>query len=226
MPLKILLVTATSSEADSLKMITGMQTIPYGFLFRGIEIIPLVAGVGSVATAWALTKSFSSGLKPDLAINIGIAGSFRDDIPTGEVVVPVSDCFADAGVETSSGFLTLSEAGLADPDSFPFRSGRIFSENKFVSRAVEQLRPVSAVTVNMATGSQNNIKMISERYHPDIETMEGAAFFYVCSKENIPFLSIRAVSNKVEPRDREKWNIPLAINNLSKKFGEVLSLLD
>jgi futalosine hydrolase len=68
--------------------------------------------------------------------------------------------------------------------------------------------------------------LISERYHPDIETMEGAAFFYVCSRENIPFLAIRAVSNKVELRNREKWNIPLAINNLSEKFGELLLSFD
>jgi futalosine hydrolase len=173
-----------------------------------------------------MTKHFSSGLKHDLAINIGIAGSFRDDLRTGEVVVPVSDCFADAGVETSSGFLTLAEAGLVDPDAFPFRSGRIFSDNRFVSRAVKLLRPVNAITVNTATGLQNNIKMISERYHPDIETMEGAAFFYVCSKENIPFLAIRAVSNRVEPRNRKKWNIPLAINNLSEKLKEVLLSLE
>jgi futalosine hydrolase len=226
MSLRIILVTATSSEADTLKMIPGVQIIPDGFSLEGNEIIPLVTGVGSVATAWALTKNFSSGLKPDLAINIGIAGSYRDDILIGEVVVPVSDCFADAGVETKSGFLTLAEAGLADPETFPFRSGRIFSENRFVSRAVEQLRPVNAITVNMATGSQNNIKMISERYHPDIETMEGAAFFYVCSKENIPFLAIRAVSNRVEPRKREKWNIPLAINNLAEKLGGVLLSLE
>jgi futalosine hydrolase len=226
MPLRILFVTATSSEADTLKMIPGMQIIPEGFSFEGNEIIPLVTGVGSVATAWAMTKHFSSGLKHDLAINIGIAGSFRDDLRTGEVVVPVSDCFADAGVETSSGFLTLAEAGLVDPDAFPFRSGRIFSDNRFVSRAVKLLRPVNAITVNTATGLQNNIKMISERYHPDIETMEGAAFFYVCSKENIPFLAIRAVSNRVEPRNRKKWNIPLAITNLSEKLKEVLLSLE
>lgn len=226
MPLRILLVTATSSEADALKMISGVQIITEGFSFEGNEIVPIVTGVGTVATAWALTRNFTSGLIPDLAINIGIAGSYRDDIRTGEVVVPVSDCFADAGVETISGFLTLAEAGLADPDAFPFRSGRIFSENRFVSGAVERLRPVNAITVNMATGTQNNIKMMSERYHPDIETMEGAAFFYVCSKEKIPFLAIRAISNRVEPRKRQKWDIPLAISNLADKLGEVLLSLD
>jgi futalosine hydrolase len=223
MPLRIILVAATSSEADLLKKIPGMQIATGGFSFKGTEIVPFITGVGSVATTWAMTKKFSSCIKPDLAINIGIAGSFRDDILTGEVVLPVSDCFADAGVEAGGGFLTLAEAGLEDPDIFPFRSGRIFSENRFVSGATELLRSVNAITVNTTTGLENSIKMISERYHPDIETMEGAAFFYVCSKEDIPFLAIRAVSNRVEPRNRENWNIPLAIHNLSQKLGEVLS---
>ncbi len=222
MPLRIILVTATSSEADVLKKVPGMQIISEGYIFGGNQITPLITGVGSVATAWAMTKIFSSGIKADLAINIGIAGSYRDDLPVGEVVLPVTDCFADAGVETSSGFLTLAEAGIVDPEGFPFKSGRLFSDNRFVSKAARLLRPVNAITVNTSTGMQNNIKLISERYHPDIETMEGAAFFYVCSRENIPFLAIRAVSNKVEPRNREKWNIQLAIKNLSEKLGELL----
>jgi futalosine hydrolase len=222
MPLRIILVTATSSEADTLKTVTGMQIISERFFFGDNEITPLITGVGSVATAWAMTKIFSSGLKADLAINIGIAGSYRDDLPVGDVVIPVNDCFADAGVESSSGFLTLAEAGLVDPDAFPFKSGRLFSNNRFVSGASRLFRPVNAITVNTSTGMQNNIKLISEKYHPDIETMEGAAFFYVCSRENIPFLALRAVSNRVEPRNRDKWNIPLAIKNLSEKLGELL----
>jgi futalosine hydrolase len=68
--------------------------------------------------------------------------------------------------------------------------------------------------------------MILKRYHPDIETMEGAAFFYVCSKENIPFLALRAVSNRVEPRDKAKWNIPLALKNLSDELGKVLLTIE
>lgn len=213
MPLKILAVAATSAEAGVLTVIPG------------IEVIPIVTGVGSVATAWAMTKHLSSGLVIDLALNIGIAGSYDDGIRTGDVVLPVSDCFADAGIETKSGFLTFAEAGLQDPDAFPFKAGRIISENTFVSQASRILRPVNAVTVNTATGSENSIKMIFRKYHPDIETMEGAAFFYICSREKIPFIAIRAISNKVEPRDRDKWNIPLALENLSVKLKEVLLTL-
>ena len=61
-----------------------------------------------------------------------------------------------------------------------------------------------------------------EKYNPDIETMEGATFFYICSRENIPFLALRAISNRVEPRNKEKWNIQLALDNLSEKLKEVL----
>jgi len=220
------MVIATQAEADTLKIIPGIKNTQAGLSLGSSEIIPLVTGVGSVATAWAMTKWISSGSKPDLALNIGIAGSYRDDLVTGEVAVPVSDCFADAGVDTGKSFLTLAEAGLEDPDRFPFRGGWINAENRFVTKASEVLRTVRAVTVNTASGSPFNIKMILKKYHPDIETMEGAAFFYICSKENIPFLALRAVSNRVEPCNKERWNIPLALNNLSERLKEVLFLFE
>jgi futalosine hydrolase len=212
MPLRILVVSATQTESEILKEVNG------------VDLIPVVTGVGAVATAWTLTRYLCGEQLPDLAVNIGIAGSFNSDIPPGDVVMPVSDCFADSGVEDRSGFLSLSEAGLQDSDELPFRSGRIIAENRFVSAASQILRPVSAITVNTASGSLPTIARISEKYHPDIETMEGAAFFYVCSREKIPFMALRAVSNMVEPRDREKWNIGLALANLSVKLHEILLL--
>ncbi|MFZ2340123.1 MAG: futalosine hydrolase [Bacteroidales bacterium] len=213
MPPRILVVSATQAESEILKAING------------VDLIPLVTGVGTVATAWTLTRHFCGDQLPDLAVNIGIAGSFNNDIQPGNVVMPVSDCFADSGIEDRSGFLSLSEAGLQDPDELPFRSAKIIAENRFVSAASEILRPVSAITVNTATGSLPTIARLSEKYHPDIETMEGAAFFYVCSRERIPFMALRAVSNMVEPRDREKWKTEMALANLSVKLNEVLLLL-
>jgi len=56
--------------------------------------------------------------------------------------------------------------------------------------------------------------------------MEGATFFYICIREKIPFLALRAVSNKVEPRNRDNWNITLALNNLSEKLYEVITRLE
>ena len=163
--------------------------------------------------------------KPDLAINGGIAGSYKDEFIIGDVVIPFSDCFADAGIEDGDVFLTLSEAGLVNADEFPFKNGKLYSDMTNKEKMLNLLRPVSAITVNTATGSESSRLRLQKKYNPDIETMEGATFFYICSLENIPFLALRAVSNKVEPRNKNNWNIPLALNSLSEKLFEVLLTL-
>jgi len=43
--------------------------------------------------------------------------------------------------------------------------------------------------------------------------------------EKIPFIALRAISNRVGAAERKNWNIPLAINNLSEKLKELLTLL-
>jgi futalosine hydrolase len=223
--LKVLLIAATDAEAEALRRIPEIQTGPDGFLLGKCAVSLLVTGVGSMATSWAMTKWFSSNTKPDLAINIGIAGSYNMNISIGDVVIPVSDCFADAGIEDGDSFITIEEAGFADPDRFPFKKGRIVSENIYCTAALTFLRPVTAITVNSATGSETAIGRLLKKYNPDIETMEGATFFYICSGEKLPFLALRSISNRVEPRNKDKWNIPLALNNLSEKLNDFLLMV-
>ncbi|MDD2492134.1 MAG: hypothetical protein PHV12_08105, partial [Bacteroidales bacterium] len=62
-------------------------------------------------------------------------------------------------------------------------------------------------------------------FKPQIESMEGAAFFYVCLLEKIPFVELRSVSNEVGERDRSKWNIPLALSQLRESVKELLQSL-
>ena len=226
MSFRILFVTATISEADVLKKISGMVTVPEGFRFGKFEIVFLVTGVGSISTAWALKQWITLNGKPELAINCGIAGSYKDEIIPGDVVMPFSDCFADAGIEDGDNFFTLSEAGLISADEFPYKDGLIFTDNRYSDKIKSILKPVRAITVNTATGSDASRKKLLEKFNPDIETMEGATFFYICSLENIPFIALRAISNKVERRNKNNWNIALPLNNLSAKLNEVLLTLE
>lgn len=226
MAVKILLVTATIAEAECLKKIEGIKTTPDRILLGKCEISFLITGVGSMATSWELTKWLSVNPKPDLAVNIGIAGSYKENIQIGDVVVPVTDCFADAGFGSGRNFLTLAEAGLEDPEKFPFKGGKIRSENRYLSLALKQLMPVDAITVNTATGSRETIDRLLKKYNPDIETMEGATFFYICSRENLPFLAIRSISNRVEIRNKDNWNIPLALDKLSEKMEDFLLMIE
>lgn len=223
---KVLIVAATGSEADAFRKIPGLKPSREGFLSGNTEINLLITGVGSVATSWSMMKWLSLNVSPDLALNIGIAGSYREEIAIGDVVIPVSDRFADAGVETSSRFLTLSEAGIGDPDKFPFKNGEIIADNVYNKKMISRLKQVKAITVNTSSGSDVTIERLRGKYNPDIETMEGATFFYICSEERIPFLAIRSISNRVEPRNKDKWDIPLALNNLSEKLIEFFLMFE
>ena len=179
-----------------------------------------------MATAWAMKQWLCGNEKTELAINAGIAGSFNRDIPVGSVVMPVSDCYSDLGIETTSGIDPLSETPFMPTDKFPFVDGRIICNNKFSEMAGRIIKPVRAVTTNTSTGTETTAEKIRRLWEPDIETMEGAAFFYICSMEKIPFLSLRAISNMVGPREINKWDISLALSNLSDKIKDFLLLID
>lgn len=222
---KVLFVTATRIEADVIGSIKGIHVIPGGYRYSNTEMRVLIAGVGSVSTAWEMQKWFSVNGKPDLAINLGIAGSYREDIKIGDVVIPMTDCFADAGIEDGDNFLTLSEAGLAGPNQFPFLEGLIHTDKYYANILKGIASTVSAITVNTATGSDSTRNKLVKKFDPDIETMEGATFFYICSREKIPFLALRAVSNMVEIRNKKNWDIKLALANLAEKLTEVLLTL-
>jgi futalosine hydrolase len=222
---KILFVTATDAEADAVRKAPGMKSSGDRLFSGCAEISVLVTGIGSVATAWGMSKLLASGERPDLAINAGIAGSFSELINIGDIVFPVEDCFADAGIEEGNSFLTLGEAGLDNPDRFPFRNGKLFADHEIVKKISPVLKPVRAVTVNCASGSEQTIARLLKKFNPEIETMEGAAFFYICSREEIPFLALRSISNRIESRNRKNWNIRLALDNLSEKLNEIILLL-
>ncbi len=203
-----------------------MMSVTGGYRFGNFDISLLVTGVGSISTAWEMKQWISVNEKPDLALNAGMAGSYKDEFDIGDVVMPVTDCFADAGIEDGDNFLTLSEAGLTSADEFPYSNGFLFADTRYSVQMKRLLKPVRAITVNTATGSEAGRRKLLQKFNPDIETMEGATFFYICARENIPFLALRAISNRVEPRNKSNWNIALALDNLSEKINEVLNTLE
>ena len=81
---------------------------------------------------------------------------------------------------------------------------------------------MKGITVNTVHGNEASIVKIVDRLNPDVESMEGAACFMVCEKFNIPCMQIRAISNKVEKRNKTIWDMPLAIKNLNTKVQQII----
>ena len=173
-------------------------------IYNGLDISILITGAGMVPTAFALGKHLAKNTY-DLAINIGIAGSFDRDIALGEVVEITEDTFAELGAEDDENFITIDELGF----------GKSGFSSTYPLPAKFNLKKTAAITVNTVHGNEASIKKLSNRVNAQIESMEGAAFFYACAAAGVPCMQIRAVSNYVEKRNRGAWQIGLAIKNLN-----------
>jgi futalosine hydrolase len=210
--MRILFVAATEAEVKSLKLKVESLKNPSTFNFK-----LLVTGVGMVATAYALGRELATN-KYDLAINLGIAGSFDHSITLGDVVEVTTDTIAGLGAEDDDTFLPISQMGFGE-SVFTATKSLANISNKF------NLKQVTAITVNTVHGNEVSIQKIQKRLNPQTESMEGAAFFYACKEAGVPCLQIRAVSNYVEKRNRDNWQIGLAIKNLNTFAVELLNVI-
>lgn len=180
----------------------------------------LVTGVGIPTTIFNLTKKLMSK-NYDLAIQAGIAGTFNETFSLSEVVVVKEDCFGDIGMEEKGRFYSLFDNGFLKENEFPFSDGKLFNHSKILEKS--SLSKAKAVTINKISDDIFHNKMIHEKFNSEIETMEGAAFHYVCLQQKINFLQLRSISNKVGERDKSKWKLKSSIDNLNK---ELITLFD
>jgi len=225
----ILILSATKLEVASLVEVLGKPFFTdeklSSFRFGKLRIDLLISGIGMVAKAFWLGK-YLSAKNYDFALNTGIAGSFVNEISIGEVMNVSTDQFSEIGALTPNGFLSATDLNFNDFENFPFQSGLLINSTDFEKYGLQNLKQVTGITSNTIHGEINSISAVAERFHPDVETMGGAAFLYCSHSEKIPCAQIRAISNFVEVRDKSRWNIPLAVKNLTTTTLEILDYLN
>jgi futalosine hydrolase len=198
--MRILFVAATEFEVKRLVESKVLKV-------RGQNVSFLITGVGMVATAFALGRELATN-RYDLAINLGIAGSFDRSIALGDLAEITEDSIAELGAEDDETFMSISQMGFGESK---------FAASKQLSAIYNgrTIKQATAITVNTVHGNETSIKRVQQRLNAQIESMEGAAFFYACHEAGVPCMQIRAVSNYVEKRNRGAWQIELAVENLN-----------
>lgn len=216
--MRTLIVAATALEVAPLAealSISPERAILRGGRFRGAAIDLLVTGVGMVATAAWCARTLAQH-HYDLALNVGVCGSFDPAITPGAVVHVAADRLSELGAEDGDDFLTIHQMQLLAESEFPYTDGQLVNAEPPANAVIASLPAVRGITVNTVHGSDATIARVSGRFDPQVESMEGAAFMYVCLVAGLPFAQIRAVSNVVERRNRAAWKIPEAIQNLTR----------
>ena len=215
----ILLVAATTFEIQP--VINYLQSHANEVPPRSVSL--LITGIGSMATAYHLTKSIAQQ-RPDYIIQAGIGGSFSAQFPPGQVVLVESDRMGDLGVEENGHFKDLFDMGFMQ--DVPGTAQARWLVNPHLSRWKKQELPlVRGITVNEITTAASRIQHFQQNQPATVESMEGAALHYICLQEDIPFIQIRSISNFVGERDKQHWRIKEAIAHLNEQLINIIKTL-
>ena len=217
--MRILIVTATRMEIAPLLAAFHQTAERSAKLTRHShrlhQVDILTTGVGMVPTA-AWCAHVLARNTYDVALNFGVCGSFDRALPPGTVVHVVADRIAELGAEDDDAFLTMAE--LNQPGDCEFVNAA-----PPANPVLQELPAVTGISVNTVHGNTRSIAEVTARFHPQVESMEGAGFMCACQAGRIPFAQVRAVSNIVEQRNRGAWQMAEAIGSLGRA---ALAILD
>lgn len=205
-------------------------------------IIVAITGVGKVNAAHISTKVFEKLLSehpaklPDIVISMGIGGAYpASGLSVGDIAVAIEETYGDEGVISKDGFKDMSEIGLPifslNEDNQTKIYNRIELDDKLSKKAFEIIRNLEIgadckkgvfITVSSCSGTLKRAEELKRAFNGLCENMEGASIAHISKIYRLPMIEVRGISNIVEDRDKEKWNINLASRNCQEAVLAVL----
>ncbi|MFR0619058.1 5'-methylthioadenosine/S-adenosylhomocysteine nucleosidase [Bifidobacterium thermophilum] len=211
-----------------------------------VSVVVCVGGMGKVA-AGAAAQMLICEYHPDALIFSGIAGSLNPLLEIGDIVVGGSLVY----LETNNDIIAECDPFLhtyASDDRLSALACQVLDEQGYrrVPSLAEMDGTAAAVAATdndpnrrytlgtIATSDQFNtdpdvLEHTRRVWHGDCEEMEGAAAAHVCAKNRVPFLAVRAMSNRCgeayEDLNRHQSDMTLAAQNAGAAVRAVLSAL-
>jgi len=185
----------------------------------GRPLCLLHCGVGK-ASAAAATMALLTLCRPAVLILTGCGGAYGGSgLGVGDLALADAEIFGDEGCLTPSGFLDMEALGLPLVE----REGqRFFNRFPVDGPLLDRVRPLLSqaaaaadcrlaegpfVTVSTCSGTAPTGAELARRTGGICENMEGAAVAQVCTRQRVPFLEVRGISNLVEDRDFRRWDL-------------------
>ena len=212
-----ILENAVESEIEGAKCMMGM--------LYGKEIILLKSGIGKVNAAMQVT-SLIAEKHPDYIINSGVAGGIGEGMHQGDIVVGTEACYHD---------VWCGEGAWGQVQGFPLK----FPADAHLLNAMKEVNAQQAkdnsqfVFGLICTGDQFISELTTlqgiKRNFPDGKAvdMESAAIAQVCYAKQVPFMSLRIVSDTpgMEPDNTTQY-LDFFAEAPKKTFAVLRQLID
>jgi futalosine hydrolase len=192
----------------------------------GIEL--LVSGIGKV-NAGAAVARLADHAHHARIISLGVAGALPgSDLQIGQAVAATFSVYADEGLLTPEGFLDCAALGF--PLAPPPCRGSAFPAHPQVLALLAPLAHARGpiATVSTCSGLDHLAQQVRSRTDPPAlaECMEGAAIAHIAQRLGIPSGELRLISNTTGDRQHQQWDLPRALDALTRVTGQLISLLD
>ncbi len=166
-------------------------------LLKGKEAVVVRSGIGKVNAA-VCTQVLADRYGVDCVINTGVAGSLKNEINIGDIVIS-SDAVQHDMDATGFGY----EMGVIPrmPVSvFPADRKLIDAAKAACAEAVPEIGVFEGrvVSGDRFVTDKSTKKRISDTFHAYCTEMEGAAIAQAAYLNKIPYLVIRAISDKAD----------------------------
>lgn len=200
---------------DKYTVIEDKNQIYYSFTLNNINYILVKGKIGKVATAFNIGK-LSSIYNIKRIYNLGTSGAYNKTLNIGDVVVGSSVIYSDVDV-TGFGYEYCQLPNC--PKEFKCEEIKYSSEELSTSN-YKVIKGIIASADSFITSKNINSFLIN-KINPLCVEMEGGAVGQCAYILNIPFITIRSISDKIyKDNNNEEFDNNLEI--VSKNCVEVL----
>ena len=188
--MKVAIITAMQSEFDAVKSLyqfTGSETLKTAQVY-GKEILLIKSGMGKVNAAVATERACRAGA--DMVITTGLAGGIDDALEQSDIVLAEKVCYHDVWCGEGNAKGQMQDLPLYYP-----------APQKVLENIIKS-NPSFKLGI-MVTGDQfvtdESVLMDIKAAFPQAYAldMESAAVAQTCYLNNIPYLSLRIISDVV-----------------------------
>jgi adenosylhomocysteine nucleosidase len=186
------------------------------------NIIAVAGGIGKVNAAMAAQLCISL-YHPDIIINVGVAGCFRN-VAIGTLMI--ADKYIQHDVDTTGCGDPIGLVSTVNIVEFPV--SRVEQTQECLKRMNVPYLCGTGVTGDWFAKRGERAKWIDQTFHPLFIEMEGCAIAQVCMRNQVGFIALKSVSDCLFGDDNYDFNFPKAMENLNTiafRFARELSVM-
>lgn len=199
------------------------------------QALACLTGVGPLNAALALglclARAEAEGQPVGAVLNAGLAGGFDlGDLPLRSLCLVREEIWPEYGLHDGQsvtaeafGFPLWRRQGADGSGHADVRDRLLLSDAAGLAalgfggpESALPFRACRSLTVAGVSAGFDRARSLWNRYHAELENMEGFAVAYACARQSIPCVEIRCVSNKVGPRTKDEKDFPGALAALGR----------